>query len=183
MPDRPSRRAFLRAAVAGASSGVLAFVRTTVEATTYYEQSRDQFRRGELEAAIVSLTKAIKIDPTDEEALDTRSAVFEALGNHQKAIDDRTEIIRLNSSAHNFLMRGVYALGHDPALAVLDYNEVIRQESSHADAYLYRALAHEEQGEYGRSLSDYTMNARLDPENADDVAEDIARVRRLLRKG
>ncbi len=184
MPEPPSRRAFLRsAAVAGASCSLPALVRYSVEAATYFRQGREQFRRGELRAALISLTTAIELDPTDEEALDLRSVVFEALDDHEGAIKDRNTIITLDPSVQNFLMRGVFALGHHPASAISDFSEVIRREPLHVDAYLFRAFAFEEQGEFGFALADLVTNARLDPENAEWLAEDMDRVRRLLRRG
>ena len=160
MSDRPSRRDFLQAiAVAGASCSVRALVLSSVEAATYLEQGRAQFRQGQLEAAIISLTRAIEIDPTDEEALDTRSVVFEVVGDHERAMADRTEIIRLNPSPHNFLMRGIYALGHDPVLAVADFSEVMRQPQN-GSAHEFRGIVYEEIGRFDMALADYASAQR-----------------------
>lgn len=181
MNELTSRRDFLQAvAVVGAAGELLALSRSKLNSSIHLRLGREQFWRKEWGAALVSLSKAIEVDPTDEEVLDLRSVVFDALGYIQNAIADRTEIIRLNPSAQNVLMRGVYALGHEPALAVADFSEVIRREPQHADAYFYRALAYEESGLYALALADYARNARLDPGNAEWLAEDIARIRRML---
>ena len=183
MADRPSRRAFLQAAVAGASFSVPALVRTSVEAATYSQQGREQFWRGEWGAAVISLSKAFEIDPTDDEALDLRSVVFAALGEHDRAIADRTAIIRLNPSSLNYRMRGVYALGHDPVLAVADFTEVLLREPQNGDAYELRGIAYEEMGRLDLALADYRASQALDPKNAEWMTENIARVERLHQKG
>lgn len=186
MNHQPNRRRFLgAAAVAGAAWTLPGMLKPAAgaEAEALVRRGLDHLRRGALKDAIASFTRAIQLDPTDVQALDLRSAVSEALGDHYGAMADRSDIIRLNPSSHNFLMRAIYAMGHDSAQSIADFTEVIRQKSNHADAYGFRAIVFEGVGEYSRSLLDYTVYARLDPENADDVAEDIARVRRLLRKG
>jgi tetratricopeptide (TPR) repeat protein len=184
MADRPSRRAFLRAAaVAGASCSVPALILSIGEAATYSREGFEQFKRGRLQEAVISLSKALAFDPTNEEVLDTRSAVFEALDDHEQAIADRSEIIRLNPSAQNVLMRGVYSLGHDPDRAVADFTVVIRQEPLLADAYLFRAFAFEEIGEYDLALADYASAQALEPEDAEQWSADIARVKHLQRRG
>jgi Flp pilus assembly protein TadD len=182
MLDRPSRRAFLPM-VAGATWSLPALVRTAVEAATYFEQGREQFRRGEWGAALVSVTKAIEIVSTDEAALDLRSVVLDALGNHGQALMDRTAILQLNPSPINFFLRGVLAMGHDPQLAIADFSERIRQEPTHPDAYYVRAVVYEEAGRLDLALADYRAAQVLDPEDAEALAQNIARVERLLRKG
>ena len=143
-------------------------------------QGLDQFRRGGLEAAIVSFTRAIQLDPTNEQALDARSIAYDALGDSRRAIADRTEIIRFNPSPLNFHMRGVFAMDHDPALAIADFTKATRQQPNHADAYGLRAMVYEQRGRYDLALTDYTA-AQVDVEDPEGWTEDVARVRRLLR--
>jgi tetratricopeptide (TPR) repeat protein len=180
--EQPSRRGFLSAAFVAAGLVPKSLPRI-VEAAAYFHLGLDQFNRGDLEGAVASFTRAIEIDPTDERTLELRSVAYESLDDHERAIDDRTELIRLNPCPQNFLMRGLFAMGKFPAQAVADFTEVIRREPTHANSYLYRALVYEDSGDFYLALTDSLQHARLDPEDAWTVADDIARVRRLATRG
>jgi tetratricopeptide (TPR) repeat protein len=89
-------------------------------------------------------------------------------GEHDKAIADHTEAIRLNpQSANAYIGRGLNwdSKGeHDKAIA--DYNEAIRLDPQSADAYNNRGLAWTKKGEYDKAIADYTEAIRLDPQDA-----------------
>jgi tetratricopeptide (TPR) repeat protein len=133
--------------------------------------------------ALADLSEAIRLNPADEEALHTRSIAFDALGYCDQAIMDRTVILQLNPSPINFFLRGVLAMDHAPHLAIADFGERIRQEPTNPDAYCVRAIVYEETDRLDLALADYKAAQALDPEDAEALAEDIARMERLVRKG
>jgi tetratricopeptide (TPR) repeat protein len=89
-------------------------------------------------------------------------------GEHDKAIADHTEAIRLDSQyANAYIGRGLNwdSKGeHDKAIA--DYNEAIRFDPQSADAYNNRGLTWTKIGEYDKAIADYTEAIRLDPQDA-----------------
>jgi tetratricopeptide (TPR) repeat protein len=141
----------------------------------YRLRGRSHDAAGDYQQAVEDLSTAIRLDPTDEEAFVYRSVAFKMMNEDGKAIADRTAIIRLNPSAFNFYMRGGDALWYDPALAVADLTEAIRQNPQHADAYYLRALAHENKRDYRLAAADYAENMRLDPKKAERTAENYRR--------
>jgi tetratricopeptide (TPR) repeat protein len=86
-------------------------------------------------------------------------------GEHDKAIGDYTEAIRLAPNyAHAYCCRGLawYMKGeHDKAIA--DYTKAIRLAPNYAHAYSGRGLACYMKGEHDKAVGDYTEAIRLDP--------------------
>lgn len=111
--------------------------------------------------AIRDFTTALRF----EESADTyanRGAARLQQGDHERAIEDLTEAIRLQSDhAAALSNRGVArkALGELDA-AIDDFTEAIRSEPDFAAAYSNRGECWELLGEYQRAIDDYTEAIR-----------------------
>ena len=118
-----------------------------------------------LDQAIDFFTKEIRSDPNNGAAHHYRALIWETQGEHDKAISDLTEAIRINpESAATFVVRGNIFLKHkeDDGKAIADYDEAIRLEPAEfAVAYSNRGLAWSAKGEFDKAIADFTEAIKL----------------------
>ena len=90
-------------------------------------------------------------------------------GEHDKAIADYTEAIRLDpKDAEAYCNRGLaYGNKGDYDKAIADYTEAIRLNPKYAEAYYNRGMTYASKGEYDKAIADYTEAIRLDPKYAE----------------
>jgi lipoprotein NlpI len=121
-------------------------------------------------AACTSVIKSGELHGADyAKAFRGRGNAYMRKGNHDHAIADYTEAMRLNPSlAHVYLNRRGYAYHakgeYDRAIA--DYDEAIRMNPNYALAYHDRGFAHFAKGEHDRAIADYTEAIRLGQQHA-----------------
>ena len=97
-----------------------------------------------------------------------RGNAYNEQGDHDRAIKDYDEALRLNPKhANAFSNRGV-AYGHkgEYDLAIQSYDEAIRLDPSHADAFSNRGVAYGRKGDYDRAIQSYDEAIRLNPNHA-----------------
>jgi tetratricopeptide (TPR) repeat protein len=114
--------------------------------------------------AVDYFTAQIKALP-DTELYNHRGIVRNARGEHELAIADFNEAIRLdprNEAA--YLNRGLaWSYRNDPDKAIADYNEALRLDPSYSDAYYSRGNDWRSKQEFDKAIADYTQAIRLDP--------------------
>jgi len=97
--------------------------------------------------------------------LKQRAIAFMHLGQHQRAVDDINEAVRIRpGDADNYYLRGVAlrALGkYDQALE--DTNRAIGIEPDNAGAYANRAFIYKAQGNVNQAKADARRARELDP--------------------
>ena len=97
-----------------------------------------------------------------------RGNAYFASGDHDEAISEYTQAIRLNSKyADAYIGRGnayLHKGEHDRALE--EYTEAIRLIPNTAGAYYNRGIAYRGKGEHDRAIAEYTEAIRLNPECA-----------------
>ncbi|RMG70207.1 MAG: tetratricopeptide repeat protein, partial [Chloroflexi bacterium] len=98
----------------------------------------------------------------------SRGLQHQNLGNHELAIQDYTEAIRLRPDyAYAYNNRGVtYNDLGDHQRAIQDYDRAIHLDPNHAIAYNNRGLAYNNLGDYQRAIQDYNRAIQLDPNYA-----------------
>jgi len=100
-----------------------------------------------------------------------RGNAYYGKGDHDRAILDYDQAIRLNPShANSHSNRGAaYARKGDYHRAIQDYDEAVRLNPNHADAFSNRGAAYARKGDYDRAIEDYDEAVRLNPNHANAV--------------
>ena len=102
---------------------------------------------------------------TKATTLKQRAVAYMHLGQHQRAIDDINEAIKLKpGDADNYYLRGFSyrALGQHQR-AIEDCNKALSIEPDNAGAYGVRAFAYKALGNLGQARSDAQRALKLDP--------------------
>jgi tetratricopeptide (TPR) repeat protein len=88
-------------------------------------------KRGELQAAIADLTRALRVDPEYRKAYQDRAVVYKKLGDYPAALRDADVAIRLRPEDPNgYALRGViYRSKGDFAEAMADFEFACKQKS------------------------------------------------------
>jgi tetratricopeptide (TPR) repeat protein len=120
-----------------------------------------------LNAALQYFTDAIKREPRARDFA-IRGNIWATNGQHDEAISDYNESIRLNpkdSATYNH--RGIsWADKGEYDIAISDYNEAIRLDPKYYQSYGSRASAWHNKGDYDKAIADYNEIIRLDPKIA-----------------
>jgi tetratricopeptide (TPR) repeat protein len=98
-----------------------------------------------------------------------RGVAYDSNGEHDRAIADYDEAIRLDpKNADTYVNRGLaYDRKGEHDRAIADYDEAIRLNPKEAPTYYNRGLAYYRKGEHDRAIADYGEAIRLDPKDAD----------------
>ncbi len=97
-----------------------------------------------------------------------RGLAYQSLGNHDRAVQDFDEALRLdpkNFFAY-FNRGGSHNANGEFDRAIADYDEAIRRGLKYAGAYNERGLAYYNKGDEDRALRDFDEAIRLDPKIA-----------------
>ena len=92
------------------------------------QEGKDYFRAGQAAKAIDSFTKAIQLNPKEQEAYFFRGATFSAIGQFDPAIEDYMKVIQLNPQHEEaYWSRGYcYQNKRMDDKAITDYTESLR---------------------------------------------------------
>lgn len=120
------------------------------------------------QAAVASFSQAIKLNPKAEEPYYHRANAYAALGNHQSAVADYTEVINqntgrlgLSSVAYWNRARAYEKLGQKRK-AIADLNQVINGSvGPSVDAQIFRANMYRDLGEKENAIADYKVADQL----------------------
>ena len=92
---------------------------------------------------------------------------YQAKGEHDKAIADYTESIKLDPQASAYNNRGFsYSRTGKLDLAIADYDQTLKLKPDHQFAYYNRGWAYSEKGDHVRALMDYNRAVARTPEDA-----------------
>ena len=116
--------------------------------------------------AIADATEAIRLDPENAGAYETRASAFWMKNDYDRAIADATEAIRLDpKSAWAYRTRAhAYSGKNDYDRAIADATEAIRLDPENAGAYGARAMAYLWIKDFGRAFADAIEVIRLAPD-------------------
>ena len=141
-----------------------------VEAYTF--RAVDRCRAGDEPGAILALGKALAMDPSNEQALLLRGALWLLRERPGKAIRDFSKALARNSrNPAAFYKRGEahQLLGHFRA-AIADYSRVLLLDTHHFEALLHRAVLYAYFNQVDRALSDFDRLMATDPRIAKALA-------------
>ncbi|MFO0884692.1 MAG: tetratricopeptide repeat protein [Pirellulales bacterium] len=120
--------------------------------------------KGEVENAIKDHTEAIRLDPSNAAAYNSRGIAFKSKGELDAAIKDYTEAIRLNPSS-GFARNNRAAARQEKEDwdgAIQDYDEAIRIDPKDAIHYYNRGLVWLSKNDYDKAVKDFNETLRLD---------------------
>jgi tetratricopeptide (TPR) repeat protein len=127
--------------------------------------------------AIAYFTAKIRSDPSDRRNYHNRAWAYEVMGEHDKAIADEGETIRLDADdAENlgvdYNSRGcMWRNKGELDIAIADFNEAIRNKPNYPDAHFNRGRSWRMKGEYDKAISDLNEAIRLDTKDTGNYAE------------
>lgn len=111
--------------------------------------------------------KLIRTDPDDGWAYGNRARAWSLKGEHEKAVADLTEAIRVQPDPSLYVMRGrAYRMKKDYDKAIADYTEALQIDPDNPVALNNRGNARRLKGEYDKALADLDEALRIDPKYA-----------------
>lgn len=117
---------------------------------------------GELQDAVDYYSRALDLDPSNEEALISRGRAYQWLKKYDLQIADMDRWVKLKPGQEDALV--ARAMAFENALrfkeALADFNEVQRRFPD-ADIYQNRAILHSDMGNYKLSIADSTKAIEL----------------------
>ncbi len=138
---------------------------TTSSATALSAAGYQALTAGDASKAVPLFTQSIESRELVPDALANvllnRALAYQQLSEHGKAIDDYTAALNLDAMTSDLRARVLYNRGlaqqkaQHPALAIEDFTSALLINSSFSYAYLARANALRENGQYLFSISDY----------------------------
>jgi tetratricopeptide (TPR) repeat protein len=147
-----------------------AFAATTNANMALVEKAYQALMAGDRESAIAGYSQAIESRELKPEALANallnRALAHQQLGQHDKAVDDYTAALRLDAMSGELRATALYNRGlayqkqQQTVLAIEDFTGALFLNSSFAHAYLSRANALRESGQFLFALSDYEKALR-----------------------
>ena len=140
----------------------------SIKAEKVFKQGEERARDGDIPAAILLYSKAIK-DIEKPEYFYGRGNAYYELKNYQNAISDYTKAILLNPSNVNaYFNRGVvYFEQQNYPKAINDFTQILRLQPEHAEAYYKRGLVYYKSQDYLKAIQDYTQVIGLRPNTLD----------------
>jgi tetratricopeptide (TPR) repeat protein len=112
-------------------------------------------------------TTLVRREPKNGQAIRGRAAVWQELGELDRAINDMNEAIPLAPTAWNYLYRGIlWKQKQDHDKAIEDFGQALRLSPRYGSAYSHRALSHIQKKDYEAALTDADEAVRLNPRDA-----------------
>lgn len=165
---------YLRLALIGCVGlllGTSSFAAADGAAADWLGQARAAFEQGRREQALSLVQKAIEADPNNQDAHYFSARLHERLQQHERAIEDYNQLLRLKPGAANiYLLRGseYFRLGKIKE-SVADFDKEIELEPARAPQHWQRGISYYYAGRFedGRKQFDLhqTVNSS-DVENA-----------------
>jgi lipoprotein NlpI len=137
-------------------------------AADYKLRGIEEYKRGDLDGALVDLTRAVERDPKDPEACLNRGFVRQAKGDLVGASADYNHAIELDpKDARPYNNRGfIKQAKGDWEGALADFNTALKLAPKLPQAYLNRGNLKQARGDSGGALADYNQAIKLDPKDA-----------------
>ncbi len=131
----------------------------------HIESGLEKSKNNDYEGAIEDFTKAIELNPENEDAYIERGIAKYKLEDYEGAIEDFTEAIELNPENEDaYYWRGFtkYDL-KDYEASIQDFTKVIELNPDNGDAYFERGIAKYELEDYEGAGEDFTQVIELNP--------------------
>ena len=127
-----------------------------------------EYEAKDYDDAIRDLKAAITLDSENRKLINALGEVYAAKGDHQAAIGEYTESIRLEPSADDYRYRGYqYYVTGNLALALADYRTAAQLEPKCAAIEVLLGIALDREGKLDAAISALKSATRLDPNLVD----------------
>ena len=121
-----------------------------------------QINGGDTASGIISLTRAVEINPRSKASREARAKIYHEQGRTTEELGDLSELLSMDSKNTTTLLRRAVLLSEsDPARATVDLNAVIQLERDNGAAWLQRGLCYSRTGDTDRALADLNSACRL----------------------
>ncbi|MCC6325893.1 MAG: hypothetical protein DCC43_04360 [Candidatus Brocadia sp.] len=142
--------------------------RNEVIADIYLNRSITQKEKGNIQAALQDVNRAIELHGNDAVAYSNRGVMYEKMHENDRALDDYNKAIALNPDyAPVYYNRGsLYASREIFDKAIMDYSKAIALDPNSALSYYNRGVAFRMIGRRDLSIGDFNSAISLDPEFA-----------------
>jgi serine/threonine protein kinase/Tfp pilus assembly protein PilF len=129
------------------------------------KEEAERRKRDELRRQLAEAEARLAARPEDAEWLARRGEVYRQLGEHDRAIRDCTEAIRLDHGlADAYATRGgSYRMKGNLDLTLADCTEALRLDPANVLACFNRGEAHRLRRELDKAIADFTRAVELDP--------------------
>lgn len=126
-------------------------------ARRYRERGSRQLQLGDIDAAITSFRKAIRLKPDESKAHFALGVVYGRKGQLEAAIASFKEVVRLDSdnTDSHFALGVVYGRKGQLEAAITSYKEVVRLNPNYARAHFNLGLVYAKLGDYQKVLEEY----------------------------
>lgn len=151
-------------------SGCLPFVAYPGAGEAAFRSGMEAYRQGNLERALVELSRAIEWlpvgDPRLEVAYQTRASIYIAKEDYERAIPDLNFVLLRNPRPEYYLLRAYAYLGKgDLDRAIADYDRVIQLKPNEARAHLGRGIAYYRKSNFSRARADLQRFLEIAPKD------------------
>ena len=122
--------------------------------------------KGDYEAAMTDCMEAIRLNPREDNAYNTRGWAHWMRQEVNAAIADYTEAVRLNPSHKKaYANRGFALLGKlDYDKAIVDFTNIVRLDPNDYTGYMCRAFCFGTEEQYDKAIADLDAVIRLRPD-------------------
>ena len=147
----------------------------------YRKEGLRSLKLEDYEEAAACYTKAIDIDPEDDDIFFYRGFAYTRLNQYEKALADYDRAIELNpGNTEYFSHRGeLFVLLQDFERAISDFSRIVDSNPSDSNAYYNMGLIYQEMEKYQSALSDFSKAAELDPDR-NEIQDIITSLKRKM---
>jgi serine/threonine protein kinase/lipoprotein NlpI len=129
------------------------------------KEEAERRKREDLRRQLTEVEALLRGQPEDAALLAKRGEVQRQLGEHDRAIEDCTQAIRIDHGlARAYATRGsAYRMKGQLDLALADCAEAVRLDPDNVLAFFNRGEAHRLRRELDRAIADFTRAVEIDP--------------------
>ncbi|HUQ25857.1 MAG TPA: tetratricopeptide repeat protein [Burkholderiales bacterium] len=144
------------------------FDRTNNDSAARLGRGRAYLIKDDRSAALVEFGEAIRINPASVQALKSRAALREQMGDYESAIGDYTAALRVDPrDAPSYFQRGLaWAAKGEYAHGALDFDETLRRAPRHHAARFLRAVIALGEGHYEQAADQFGDVMKTSPPQA-----------------